>query len=178
MSSDTLFEKLLKEDTIKVATRFNVIVSLEIEKIKENCYSIDCLHNPPTFNLPVVLFQITSQQENGNVLSIDELKSALYEELDKIKKCTRCFKIHQTTDETSEVNCPTCELELDYIDSRKHFKKSHFHCGLCSNIYWSYFGRKASCCKGDILCMVCIEKVIEFGFCSYCRTPVNESDFI
>jgi hypothetical protein len=178
------FERLLNNDSIKLSTRYCVVVSLEISKLeKDNTYSIDCIHNNNNdFSLPSVLFQISSlQNQTKNILSPDELKDLLYFELDKIRKCSRCGKVYQNenTEYDGLCNCSVCDLELDYIQTRKDKgKSSSFQCGLCCHTYWNWFGKKSSCCKGERTCLLCVEKVVDHGFCPYCRTPVDVGDFV
>lgn len=177
-----VFEKLLDEE-IKISTRYGIVVNLDIEKLNvPECYSIDCLynsHHSSNFNLSKVLFQINSMQ-NGDSISPNELKLILYHELDKIRKCNRCSKVYQSNEEYSELNqCATCELELDYIDTRKNSKVNNsFECGLCNQVYWKWFGKQLKCCSAPRVCLICSEKVLEYGFCPYCKSPIDESDIV
>lgn len=171
------FENLLDVDPIRLATKFNVIVHLDIEKTSEDQYSIDCLYNSQeNFDLPTVLFQISS--ENLNPI---EFKNQLFAELDKIRRCPRCSKIYVNKNLKNQENpeicdCPTCELELDYIKSSG--ETFSFECGLCNQTYWKYYSKKGQCCKCPRLCIGCCSKVIEMGFCCYCKAPVDITDFI
>lgn len=172
------FENLLNHGCVRIATKYNVVVELDIEKIAENEYSIDCLyHSNESFDLPKVLIQLNSNASDDKKMNPDELKNELYKELDKVRRCERCKKVYlNNRNDCENHDCPSCMLELDYISSSD--EKFSFNCGLCNMSYWKYYGKVSGCCKGSRICLGCCAKVIERGFCSYCRAPVDVNDFI
>jgi hypothetical protein len=178
---DDCFEKLLNLDQIRIATKHNVIVSLDIEKLnKPNAYSIDCLYKSAelmNYDIEKVLFQINSY-DGELIINPTELKQKLYKELNKVRRCNRCSKVYMNDKIITDhiLNCQECELELDYIETESD-KNDSYECGLCHQKYWSYFGKKSSCCNSPRLCFVCCSKIISYGFCCYCKRPVDETDY-
>jgi hypothetical protein len=175
---NNFFERLLNVDPVRIATKYNVIVHLDVEKTSENEYSVDGLYiSTQNFDLPKVLFQISSNDQEEK-MNPTELKDKLYEELDRIRRCGRCSTVYIDKENVnSEISdCATCELELDYIKSRA--ESFSFRCGLCDQIHWRYYGKKSQCCKSPRLCVGCCGKICEMGFCSYCKAPIDATDFI
>lgn len=167
-----LFERLSHIDDIKIANSHNVIIKLEIDKIEHSeLYSIHGLYiRPGDFELPTLLFQLNSKQnEYDEILSVDQLRQLLYEELDKIYRCSRCSSVYVGIGEMNDNECPTCLLEIDYINSRP---LAGCKCGLCDSVHWKCYTKKINCCKSGIrLCLGCHLKIDQMGFCPYCKNP-------